>query len=216
MALKAMIFDLDGTLGNTMPIVVQAMQETFLRYSGMIYSPDEIFQMFGPSEEGVFGPRVAPEVYDEAIQDYLTRYTNLHTGADRPFPGIIDLLELLIQLRIHRGVVTGKGSGTARISMVSMGLEPYIERLEAGTAAGADKPAAMRHLLKEWHLLPEEAAYVGDMPYDMWAAREVGMVPLGAAWADSATVDENSGAKVLFKRVEELWVWVTDHHNDFS
>jgi len=214
MAIKAMIFDLDGTLGNTIPVVVQAMQETFLRYTGRNYSPEEIYRMFGPSEEGVFGPRVAPEMYDEAINFYFTRYTNLHSTADQPFPGMIDLLELLMQFGIHRGVVTGKGPGTARISMVSMGLDPYIERLEAGTADGADKPAALRLLLNEWHLQPEEAAYVGDMPYDMLAAREVGMIPLGAAWADSATVDRNSGAEVLFKSVEDLCDWITNHHND--
>ena len=56
--LHGIIFDLDGTLVDTLPIVVTALQETLLEYSGLAYTPEEISKMFGPSEEGVIQRRV--------------------------------------------------------------------------------------------------------------------------------------------------------------
>ena len=64
MPLKAMIFDMDGTLGDTMPIVMDALKDTFRRYAGREYSTPEIIEMFGPSEEGVIQRRVPAEAFD--------------------------------------------------------------------------------------------------------------------------------------------------------
>ena len=139
-----MIFDMDGTLGNTLPVVVQALQETFSRYGGREYSRPEIEAMFGPSEEGVIQTRVPADDYPAALQLYLDRYAELHDLATEPFPGVLHLLEVLQARGIRRAIVTGKGPGTARISMEHMGLDRLIERLMTGSPAGAEKPAAMR------------------------------------------------------------------------
>jgi pyrophosphatase PpaX len=209
MNLKGMIFDLDGTLGDTMPVVTQALQETFQHFTGHHYTSAEIFSMFGPSEEGVIARRVPPDVFPDALRFYLARYAELHQSARQPFPGVIELLELLQARGIHRGVVTGKGTGTAEISMRAMGLQPHIETLIAGSPNGAEKPQAILQVLADWELLPAQAAYVGDMPYDMRAARQVGALPLGAAWSASATVEkEDVSAGCIFHSVSGLIDWV--------
>ena len=211
MNLPAILFDLDGTLGDTLPIVVQALQETFRLYGGVEYQPHEIATMFGPAEEGVIRPRVLAADYPAALRHYLDRYAALHAQAVEPFQGVIALLDLLGKKRIRRGVVTGKGRGTAEISMRAMGLWPYIDALETGSEAGADKPQAMRRMLEGWGIAPQQAAYVGDMPYDMQAAREAGLLPLGAAWAATATVKEGDGAAKMFYSVEDLIIWVNEN-----
>ena len=210
MDLQAILFDLDGTLGNTLPIVVQALQETLFLYSGREYTPLEIAAMFGPAEEGVIRPRVPEADYPAALRHYLDRYAALHELAVEPFPGVIAMLDRLGKKGIRRGVVTGKGSGTAEISMRSMGLSPYIDALETGSEAGAEKPAAIRRVLDGWGIAPDKAAYVGDMPYDMQAAREAGLLALGAAWAATATVKEGDGAVKIFDTVEALMGWITE------
>ena len=48
-----MIFDLDGTLGDTIPVCIQAFQRTFHRYLGQQFTAQDIIAMFGPSEEGM-------------------------------------------------------------------------------------------------------------------------------------------------------------------
>jgi beta-phosphoglucomutase-like phosphatase (HAD superfamily) len=48
-----MIFDVDGTLGDTIPVCIQAFQRTFHRYLGHLWTAQDIIAMFGPSEEGM-------------------------------------------------------------------------------------------------------------------------------------------------------------------
>lgn len=207
MTLKALIFDLDGTLGDTMPVVVAALQETFRRFGGREAPPEEIHSMFGPSEEGVIARQVPAEQYEPALRCYLERYEALHAAASQPFPGITALLGELRERGIRVGVVTGKGAHTAEISLRLMGLGPYIEKLSTGSDAGAIKPAAIRAMLVEWNILPEAAAYVGDMPYDMQAAREAGVCALAAGWAATATVQPGCGETAYFDSVAGLAAW---------
>lgn len=208
MKLRGILFDMDGTLGDTLPICVQALQETLAHFTAVDYTETEIYGMFGPTEEGVLMQRIPAEQFQPALRDYLERYAALHQSTRSPFPGVLDLLAQLQQQGVRLGVVTGKGRYSAEISMQAMGLAPYIETLVTGHDTGAEKPASIREALAEWDLPAELTAYVGDMPYDMQAAREAGVVPLGAAWAASATVREGDGAVKVFYSVEELKAWL--------
>lgn len=210
MKLRGILFDMDGTLGDTLPICVQALQDTLARFTAVDYSEAEIYGMFGPTEEGVLMRRIPAPEFQPALHHYLERYTTLHQSAQEPFPGVIALLADLKRQGVRIGVVTGKGRGSAEISMQAMGLAPYIETLITGHPSGAEKPTSIRAALREWELPPETVAYVGDMPYDMQAAREAGVVPLGAAWAASATVKDGDGAAKVFYRVADLARWLQD------
>jgi pyrophosphatase PpaX len=208
MQIKAVIFDMDGTLVDTIPMIIQVMQEVFLRHSGRQYSPDEIIAMFGPTEDGLIAARVAEDAAQDAIQHYFRRYEELHEEWCSLFPGVRDLLEKLHTRGVRMGIVTGKGPVTAGISMRALGLDAYIDGCEPGSPNGAVKPAAIRKLLAGWGIPPEQAAYVGDMPYDMRAAHEAGVLALAAAWAGSATVGHADGADQVFLRVDELVAWL--------
>lgn len=206
--IKAMIFDLDGTLVDTLPVIFPAFRETFLRFSGRLYSDEEITAMFGPTEEGMIAPRVNPSVYHQAYDFLIHRYTELHRSLSEPFPGVMKLLKRLRSLGIRRGIVTGKGIGTAQVTIEMLGLDIYIEELAIGSHSGPDKPRALRQMLAKWGLNAEEAAYVGDVPSDVDAAREVGMIPFGAAWASSSKIQADTPAEEIFYTVEDLLAWV--------
>lgn len=206
--IRGLIFDLDGTLGNTLPVVIAALQETFLRFAGRAYTPAEIATMFGPTEEGVIARRVNPADYPAALAFYLARYEALHAETNRPFPGVIELLEALRERGIRRGLVTGKGPVTAEISLRQMGLAGLLETVETGSAEGAEKPLGIRRVLDAWSLDPALAAYLGDVPYDMQAAREAGVLPLAAGWAATAMVRPGDGEARFFTSVEDLRRWL--------
>lgn len=205
--IEAVLFDMDGTLGDTTPVVVQALQETFSQYAGRHYSHDEICAMFGPSEEGVIGRRVSQADYPGALSMYLRRYHELH--GRETFPGALELLTWLHARGIRTAIVTGKGQGTMDISVERMGLGSVIDRVEVGTAAGAEKDAAMMRILDEWGIAPENAAYVGDAEYDMQAATAVGVQPLGAGWAETTMIKEGQGYP-FFRSFAELKAWLEE------
>ena len=54
MKLKGFIFDLDGTLINSLPVVRTSFNTTLLKFSGRVYEDKELSSLFGPTEEGIF------------------------------------------------------------------------------------------------------------------------------------------------------------------
>lgn len=206
---KAIIFDMDGTLVDTLPFMIKALQETFRRYGGKQFTFDEIIAMFGPTEAGMINPRVPEAVADQAVQFFYDRYDVLHPAVPEPFPGIIDLLKELRAGGIKTGVVTGKGARTADISLKAYGLEPYIDELISGSMYGGEKPHAIRKMLAGWGLAPGEAAYVGDMTSDMEAAREAGVTAIGAGWAGISLINTDAEAGgIVFQSVMDLKKWL--------
>jgi phosphoglycolate phosphatase-like HAD superfamily hydrolase len=91
MSLQGVIFDLDGTLGDTLPVCFAAFRETFRRYVGREYSDREIRAMFGPAEEGILQDLLADR-WEEGLRHYLDAYRAAHAQCPAPFPGISDVL----------------------------------------------------------------------------------------------------------------------------
>jgi len=209
MRLTGMIWDFDGTLADTVPICIAAFQHVFARYLGRHYSDEEIVALFGASEEGMIR-QVMPDRWREGERAYLTAYERLHDEHARPFPGIVEMLRTLRERGARLAIVTGKGRGSADISIRRLGLAPYFDRVEVGSPIGPIKSQGMRAVLAAWGASPEEYAYVGDMPYDMEAAVDVGLLGLGAAWASTATVGKagNPRSAPIFATVDDMMAWL--------
>jgi len=185
MRLDGIIFDLDGTLGDTLPICYAAFRASLLQFVGRHYSDAEICALFGPSEEGVF-QNVAPAQAEAALEMYLQAYEREHASCTAPFPGVDRLLAWLREHGVKQAIVTGKGPRSAAISLRRLGLSSYFDLVEAGSPEGAVKPAAIRAVLNAWNADPARVAYVGDAPSDIDAARQVGTLAIAAAWAPAA------------------------------
>src|SRR5579863_6950641 len=204
-----MIFDLDGTLGNTLPVCYAAFREALLAYTRREYADAEIDALFGPSEEGIVR-RVVPQRWRECLEAYLAAYERHHDLAPRPFSGVAEALDTLRQRGVRLGLATGKGPRSAAISLRHLGLADAFEMIEVGSPEGAVKPEAIRRILAHWSMAPQHAAYVGDVASDVEAAREAGVIPLAAAWAPTARRDELLAAlpAAFFTDVTQLVDWV--------
>ena len=209
--LKAIIFDLDGTLGDTLPVCIAASRHAFERFLGRRFTDEEIIATFGPTEDGAI-QRLIPDRWQAALQAYLEEYERGHGQCAAPFAGIEDALRVLKSRQVRLAIVTGKGAGSAEISMKYLGLARYFDVVETGSADGPIKPRAIEKVLATWDIAPEDAAYVGDTAYDMMAAAEVGVVALGAGWARSSTLGASGplSAHVIFNSVDDFISWIGD------
>ncbi len=194
--LKGIIFDLDGTLADTLPVCFTAFRHAFLKYLNVNFTDEEISAHFGLNEEGIIR-KLVPSEWQACLQIYLHEYEKAHIICDRPFPGIETILKYCQDKNIALGIVTGKGKNSAVISLRYLGLEDYFKIVETGSADGGIKPLGIESILEKWNIAPSEVAYVGDSPSDMMDAKEVGVVPLAAAWAESAS----------FERLEAMAPW---------
>ncbi len=207
--LRGVIFDLDGTLADTLPVCYRAFSRVLSRRLGREYGDAEIHAMFGPSEEGILA-RLCRDDPDAALSEYLAEYRRAHERCSGPFDGMEGLLEMLRNNGVELAIVTGKGPRSARISLEAIGLAGTFPVVEAGSAAGAVKPAAMRRVLAAWGFRPGEVAGVGDSPSDVRAARQVGLVSVAAAWAPGADRDRLAASQpdCLFDAVPPLASWL--------
>jgi phosphoglycolate phosphatase/pyrophosphatase PpaX len=208
--IKAIIFDLDGTLANTLPLCISAFRKSIEPLISREVSDEEIIATFGPSEEGTIDA-LAPDFYDKGVADYITHYTALHDMCPAVFNGMPGILETLKSKGIRTAMVTGKGRASAEISLERFGITPYFELLETGIRTGPSKPEGIKAILNVWEdLAKDEVIYIGDAPSDITACREAGIPIVAAAWAETAEPEKLIPLQPdeLFYTVPEFAAWL--------
>lgn len=219
MRLSGVIFDLDGTLGDTVPVCLEAISRSVDALTGKSYTHREIMARFGPSEEGILGQLVPPEDVEAGYRHFLREYESLHESGDYGvFPGIPEVIDLLRAHQVPVAVVTGKGPVSARISLRYFGLADAFEMVEAGSPEGPIKEACIRKVAEAWQVPLEEIVYVGDAPLDVVFARQAGTQPVSVAWAGTHTPEELAAENPdqVFTRVADFHDWLARQVNGFS
>ena len=106
---RAVIFDLDGTLADTEPLVIGCMLET-IRAAGYAVTEEQLLHYIGPPLPVMLKNMLGMEL--DAAQplyfDYLERYRTKYMPRTAPLPGALELLERLAKLEIPLAVVTNK------------------------------------------------------------------------------------------------------------
>ena len=203
-----MIFDFDGTVADTLRLVISGFQEAVESVGGPRYTDAEVHAFFGPAEAGMLR-RAVGDRWLEAYRTYLRAYERDHGPYDRLFDGIPEIIARLKAHGIRVGLVTGKGRDSAEISVRRTGLDRMLDAFETGSDDGLAKAAGIRRVLDAWVIAPDAVAYVGDTPDDMRSAIEAGVVALGAGWAGTASVVPGTGWTLL-PSVEALGAWIDD------
>ena len=208
--ISAVIFDLDGTLANTLPLCIQAFRQSVEPLVQRSISDAEIIATFGPSEEGTI-MALAPGYYDKGVEDYLHYYEDLHDMCPVAFDGIRELLENLKKDGVRIAMVTGKGKHSTDISLRYFALTHFFEFIETGSPNGPRKAEGIQMILDKWKDLPKnEVIYVGDAPSDIIASKKVGIPVVGAAWAETAEPEKliELEPDAIFYSVEKFATWV--------
>jgi membrane protein len=204
MTIKAVLFDIDGTLVDSNDMHVHSWSEAF-RAAGQVFDDQTIHEQIGKGTD-MLVPTLMPGI-DEAEQERLgeahgAMFKDQYLDQVLPFPGARDLL-----VRVHetgRRVVLASSASTEE-------LEHYIELLDirdivAETTSADDvehtKPAPdifATALAKVAPLRPDEVIVVGDTPYDVEAAGKCGIQAIGlrsGGFSDGAL--RSAGAMMIY------------------
>lgn len=187
--MKCIIFDLDGTIGNTLPLCIAAFKKAIEPLTGKALSDQEVIDTFGPSEEGSIQALI-PDYYEQGIEDYIRHYQDLHTMCADPFEGMREVLDYAKDKQIRLALVTGKGERSAKITLDLFGIGSYFEVIETGSPQGPRKVQGIQNVLNQLGISPADSIYVGDAPSDITASREAGVPIVSAAWADTADIEQ--------------------------
>lgn len=182
---STLIFDLDGTLADTLPLIYEAFNDAFVPITGKPLSPEEIRALFGPPDNYVIRNVLEPEYHEEAIGRYVATYERRHRDLVELFDGIGDLLADAHAAGIKLAVVTGKSRNTALMTLDILGVLHWFDVVYAGDDVERQKPDPMALVMALddlAHVDPAHAAMIGDSAADVFAGKGAGVATIGVLW----------------------------------
>jgi pyrophosphatase PpaX len=148
---------------------------------------------------------IAPEHADELVRVYREHNEAIHDELEA-FLGIEDVLATLRAQGRRLGIVTAKRTKTVELAFSFLPLAAYFDTIVAGDDTVRHKPDPDPLLLALERLAAPaaDAAYVGDSPYDMRAAKAAGVHAIGVTWGKIHDRDALADADVVVDTPEEL------------
>ncbi|HEV2292592.1 MAG TPA: HAD-IA family hydrolase [Tepidisphaeraceae bacterium] len=181
---KAIIFDMDGTLADTFPLVVAAWNAALSRHAGRDFSAEEVIARFGIPDPAMIRRELPEHLGDEAVEAYHLHYEQQHAGLARAFEGVCEMLEGIQQRGLPRGVMTGKGRQSAMISLRALGWERMFDAVVTGEDVARQKPdpEGLFLVARQLGVSPRDCVFVGDSPADIGAGKNAAMRTIVAGW----------------------------------
>jgi pyrophosphatase PpaX len=177
------LFDLDGTLADTIPLIVASYQHAFRTVLA-----EEVQES---RARAWIGRPLLPALLEESPEhghdlDRAYREWNLANTARliRRYPGVIELLDDLIAAGVTCAVATSKRRETARLALHSVGIDHLVDVVAALEDTTAHKPAPdpLLHAAAALGADPADCVYVGDATVDVLSAQAAGMAAVAVTW----------------------------------
>jgi phosphoglycolate phosphatase len=213
MRIKAIIFDLDGTLLNTLSDIAGAANHA-LEKGGFPNHPEEAYRYFVGNGSNMLMTRALPAAYRNqdtilrSVDRFLKAYGKNWHHHTRPYDGIMELLDELTRRNIAMAVLTNKRHFFAQQCMAYFFKRwPFNPVLgQQGDTPPKPDPAMALQIARTLALAPKEILFLGDSATDIETATAAGMIPMGAGWGFRTVAElEQSGArKVLSHPLDAL------------
>ena len=211
MRFLAIMFDLDGTLLDTLEDIAVSMNEA-LKRSGLPPHPADRYRLMVGGGVGDLARRAIPPgagdgVADRVAADMQEEYSRRWADTTRPYPGVRQLLDGLTEMGVRRAVLSNKPDDFTHL-LCDRFFQPGDFELVRGAVDTVPKkpdPAAALAIAAEMRIEPARFLFLGDSGSDMKTALAAGMYPAGALWGfRSADEIAAAGAKIMLERPDEV------------
>lgn len=205
-AFRAVVFDLDGTIVDSVELIVQSFQHAAREVLKREMSREESIANVGrPLHEQMV--MISPEHADELVAVYREWNHREHDRMLKLYDGILHLLHSLQVAGVKLGLVTSKSRYTTQMAFDLTGIECYFDATICADESPRNKPSPDPILLclERLGVEPADAAYVGDAPADIQAALAAGVHAVGVTWGVfEASTLEAEKPDILVHTVSEL------------
>ncbi len=187
--IKAVLFDLDGTLIDTLHLYLQTYFKTMEHFPDVeLLDMKQIEALKPTSEYRALEKLVGEELAEKAFNIFLDNYSQLHAELFQgAFPGVISMLEILREKGFLLGIVTGKSRPAWEITSAQVNLGEFdVVITDNEVIHPKPHPDGLVEAMRLLGIPLTEAqkvVYVGDSISDLLAAREAGVKFAAAVWS---------------------------------
>lgn len=185
--IKAVFFDLDGTLCDTLPDLTASLNYALRTFDLPVYTSDQVRGMIGNGVSRLCSlalPADRQDLHSQILALFRAHYAVHCTDLTRPFPGIIEMLSILAE----RGILLGVLSNKPQIMSERVVCGCFEKDLFKDVLGQTDRlplkpdPALFTETMQRHGLLSSEVLYVGDSDTDLIFAENAGVTAIGCAW----------------------------------
>ena len=210
MTVKGILFDLDGTLCNTLADLADATNTILARY-GLPPKPEENFKQYVGNGakmqlKRAIGQEVPDLQFETMLADYIAYYGQNYLNKTAPYDGVKETVSRLYEQGITMAVVTNKPEPMAK----KIVAELFGEQIPAVWGNNPNfplkpDPAMTLYVMEQLGLKPETTLFVGDSGVDMQTAKNAGLTAVGVTWGFRGREElESAGADALIDTPEQL------------
>ena len=216
MKFKAVIFDLDGTLLDTVDDLTDAANSVLGRFGYPERDRQTIQSFIGDGLRALM-ERALPEsqrdedIIQRCFELLKSAYAGCWTNKTHPYPEIPELLEGLLNSDVAISILSNKADDATQ-QIVAKLLSRWSFRIVLGAKAGIPPkpdPTAALTIAKMLVIPPQDIIFLGDTSIDMQTAAASGMYGIGALWG-FRPADEliAGGARILLRNPPDLMPWL--------
>ena len=216
MKYKLAIFDLDGTLLDTLEDLKDSVNYALGQYGLPLRSYGEVRRIVGHGIRNLIDnavpPDTAPELTDCVFEAFKAHYKLHCADKTAPYPGVCDLLRDVRAAGIYVGVISNKADGAVQELMTTyFGGLVDIARGELPGVPRKPAPDGVLAMINGFGIAPGEAVYIGDSEVDVETARNAGLDHIIVTWGfrDREQLVE-CGARVFADRAEDVFRLLTE------
>ena len=183
MRFPVVLFDLDGTVIDSGAIILASMRHAAKEVLGLEPADEDLMSAVGGPGLEAQMRALAPDRVEELVTVYRAHNEPLHDGIVS-FAGIDDVLVRLKDDGRRLGIVTAKRRETVELAFAHVPLGHLFDTVVGGDETERHKPdpGPLLLALERLRAQPAEAAYVGDAPFDVKAAKAAGLFSVGVTW----------------------------------
>jgi pyrophosphatase PpaX len=204
----ALLFDLDGTLVDSIELIMRSMHHAFDGHAGRVPTDDEWRALIGRPLADSFREF---EVDEPEVERLIGRYREYqlthHDRLLRAYDGIVEAIRGFAAAGHPMALVTSKADWLAARALAHVGLDDAIPVVVGCDSCTRHKPhpEPVERALALLGVVPADSIFVGDSPHDIESGRAAGVFTVGVTWgAFSRAEMARAGADVVVHEVEAL------------
>lgn len=185
--IKTIIFDLDGTLIESMTSIVSSMN-LLLKNKGFTPHTFENYRMFVGDGVEKLVERSIPVAEKDKLEKYTKEYIDIYTKTWRertvPFDGIVDMLKEFQSTGINLNILSNKRDDLTRLQVRELFSDIRFHNVR-GAIKGVPKkpdPSVAMEMMANSGSVPAETVFIGDSGVDMQTGLRGNMTPVGVSW----------------------------------